>query len=57
MSLHPKKFILALSAPKEPAARVMLKAFGFTVSAAHTRRPRVHRLEASKPRGSSVGDK
>ena len=38
------------------ALRLMKKVWGMTVSVAHTRRPRILRLETSKPRGSKVGD-
>lgn len=51
MSLHPPKgFVLALPKPA-PATRVLRQAWGMTVSAAHVRRPRILRLEVSKPRG------
>ncbi len=46
VSLHP---------PSKPVARVIRKVWGIKVSAAHTRRPRILRLEVSKPKGSNVG--
>lgn len=59
MSLHPPGSIGAIgaigerAAPK-PATLVMQVVFGgVVVSRAHTRRPRVHRLEVSKPRGGT----
>lgn len=56
MSLHPKKLI---SAKPKPAARPTMTVFGgmFVVSKTHTRRPRIHRLEVSKPRGCGIGEK
>lgn len=46
MTLHPKK--------EKPAPRVTQVVFGgVIISRAHSRRPRVLRLEVSKPRGGS----
>lgn len=66
MSFHPPRTVAELAylldvgqltgAGKEaPAARVIRQAWGMKVSAAHTRRPRILRLEPSKPKGSKVG--
>ena len=47
MSLHPPR------TESKPAPRVTKKAWGMTVSAAHTRRPRILRLPPSKARGGA----
>ena len=51
MSLHPKK-----SASKAQPRYTSVVFGGVIVSVRHTRRPRIHRLEASKPKGSGVGE-
>lgn len=54
MSLHPPKgFLLAITPKPAPAARVLRQAWGMTISAAHVRRPRILRLEVSRPRGGT----
>lgn len=63
MSLHPPRIVALIrrldigqltGAGKEaPATRVIRQAWGIPVSAAHTRRPRILRLEPSKPRGGT----
>lgn len=55
MTLHPPGSIGAIGKPAEPATRIIRQAWGMPVSAAHTRRPRILRLEPSKPKGSNVG--
>ena len=53
MSLHPKDVMAQKS---KPAPRVTFVWKGVMVQRAFTRRPRVLRLEVSKPKGSSVGE-
>ena len=49
MSVHPRKFIVALSEPK-PVQRQVYLFCGIPVTAQFSRRPRVLRLEPSKAR-------
>lgn len=55
MSLLPKKLVEAVVPQPARVPRPTYAWKGITISARFSRRPRVLRLEASKPRGSGVG--